>query len=171
MNEEWRPFPEFPDYELSSDGRVRRITGGKGARIGRILHTFQHPDGYRRACLRRDGRYYHVRLHVYVALAFIGPRPGGLEINHKDADKGNPRAANLEYVTHAANMAHAKEFNRYPRGEAKRNVRLTDDIVRAIRAEASGGEWGSLTRIGAKYGLNRAYVWQVVNRVVWSHVP
>jgi len=46
-------------------------------------------------------------VHSIVAEYFIGPRPTGYQINHKDRNKGNNHVSNLEYVTPQENVRHA----------------------------------------------------------------
>ena len=48
------------------------------------------------------------RLHCVVWETYNGPVPDGLEIDHKDMDKGNSRLSNLRLVTHATNLASAR---------------------------------------------------------------
>jgi hypothetical protein len=56
-----------------------------------------------------------------------------------------------------------------PRGEKCHSSKLTDEIVRAIRAEyAAGGV--SYPEIGKKYGLHPVHVGTVVRRKTWAHV-
>jgi hypothetical protein len=113
--EAWRPVPTVPDlYEVSSLGRVRRIgraarhgrAHGGGARIGRVLKD-QPRDGYRAVQLWVEGKPINKLVHVLVTAAFIGPCPEGEEVNHKDGDKANNSASNLEYLTRPANLEHA----------------------------------------------------------------
>jgi hypothetical protein len=46
-------------------------------------------------------------IHDLVALAFLGPRPAGMVINHIDGNKTNNVPSNLEYVTQKENIAHS----------------------------------------------------------------
>ncbi len=55
-----------------------------------------------------------VNVHVLVAAAWIGPRPVGMHVNHKDGRKTNCRPSNLEYVTPSENQLHARQFVRKP---------------------------------------------------------
>jgi len=89
-------------YSVSSDGRVFSI------RTGRILKAAVSARGYRAVCLW-DGRgRQRVRpIHCLVAEAFLGDRPHGFVVNHKDGDKLNNAVANLEFCTVAENVRHA----------------------------------------------------------------
>ena len=52
--ERWREVAEFPNYEVSDRGLVRRAIGGPGG-MRRVLCPFLSTDGYRVFTLRRDG--------------------------------------------------------------------------------------------------------------------
>ena len=52
MTETWLPCREFPDYEVSSEGKIRNIY------TGRILKTNINDKGYEIVCLRKDGKQY-----------------------------------------------------------------------------------------------------------------
>ncbi len=103
MNAEiWKPCVGFENfYEVSDLGRVRRT--GKD-----VLAFKKHSGGYVMVCLHVNRPAYRT-VHSLVCEAFIGPRPEGAEINHRDANKQNNYPSNLEYVTHAENMRHAVE--------------------------------------------------------------
>lgn len=106
MSEErWLPVVGHEGlYEVSDIGRVRRIAGGRGARAGRVLGGKISDPGYRAVSLGAD---HTERVHVLVAAAFIGPRPAGYTINHRDGDKLNNTVENLEYATYSENNRHA----------------------------------------------------------------
>ena len=46
-----------------------------------------------------------INVHTLVALAFIGPKPDGKEVDHIDKDRTNNYYKNLRYVTRKENMA------------------------------------------------------------------
>lgn len=104
--EEWRDCLSGV-YRVTNTGRVRRAKPGKGARHGRELTRFVSTTGYPAVNVCIDGGPRLIPIHHLVAEAFIGPRPPGLQINHKDGNKLNPAPENLEYVTQAENAAHA----------------------------------------------------------------
>jgi hypothetical protein len=114
--EEWRDCLGGV-YRVTNTGRVRRAKPGKGTQAGE-LRRFIATTGYQvvNVCIDGERRTEHV--HILVAEAFLGPRPLGLEINHKNGNKRDPRAENLEYITRSENGAHAwKTGLQPPRGK------------------------------------------------------
>lgn len=72
-----------------------------------ILRPAVRGDGYLFVTLAVNRKHWHKTIHSMVAAAFIGPRPPGRHINHKNGDKLDNRASNLEYVSPAGNAQHA----------------------------------------------------------------
>ena len=95
--EQWKPIPGFEGlYEVSTCGRVRTVRR-QGSRGGILKQTTLH--GYRMLALCKDGKYTRMGAHRAVALAFI-ENPNGLPfVNHKDENKTNNNADNLEWCT------------------------------------------------------------------------
>lgn len=57
---------------------------------------------------RDNGERTSIALHQLVALAWIGPKPSPVhQINHKNGQKRDNRAVNLEWVTNRENADHA----------------------------------------------------------------
>ena len=84
---------------------AREVSTGKGTRTsnGRILERNVGTTGYYRVNLSKDSNVLQVRVHRLVAEAFV-PNPQNLPcINHKDENKINNRAGNLEWCTFAYN--------------------------------------------------------------------
>lgn len=167
--EEWRPVVGYEGwYEVSSLGRVRRARPGHGTRIGRILGTHPNRSGYPRVTLSRESRDRKVFVHVLVARAFVGPCPTGHEVNHKDLNRCNPTASNLEYVTRSGNVVHAIQNgsrDHDPRGTDKPNAKLTEVDVRAIRSSSK-----SLRVLGRQYGVSSVTILKIKRREKWGHV-
>lgn len=110
----WKDIPEYESYyEVSSFGRFR----SKERTVERSSRTFVRKKMYIKTHLNANG-YPSVRLiveknisrfmvHRLVAICFID-NPNNLScINHLDGDKLNFNLNNLEWCTHAQNMAHA----------------------------------------------------------------
>lgn len=101
--EQWRKIESFPNYAISSFGRIMRIARGPYTYIGKILKQELTLAGYNRCRLWNNGKRIAPRVAKLVALTFIGPRPIGKEINHKNRIKTDDRVENLEYITSAEN--------------------------------------------------------------------
>lgn len=103
--EEWRPVVgRWLTHEVSSWGRVRRTAAGQGAVAGQILSCYMVRGGY----LRVLGHF----VHKIVAEAFLGPCPEGFQINHRNGEKNDNRATNLEYVTRSENLRRVTKTGR-----------------------------------------------------------
>ena len=101
MEEQWKVVKGHNNYEVSDMGRIRNV------RTGRILKPFDSGNGYLRIDL---GRGCRVKVHRLIALAFCGPRRRRPVVNHKNRDRHDNRACNLEWVTYAQNTAHWQEI-------------------------------------------------------------
>lgn len=122
--EQWRTVSDYPDYEVSDAGRVR-----KGARI---MATPPQSNGYPHLGLRRDGVTKTFTLHSLVADAFLPNRPPGHVVNHINADKSDCRSANLEYVTPHGNALHAASLSLFPKGDRHWSRRDPEKMRRAV---------------------------------------
>jgi hypothetical protein len=113
--EEWRSVRGYTGFYLvSSLGRVQGILRGtilKPDESGKR----SNPKKYWRVTLSKNGKTRRFGIHQLVARAFVGPQPKGKFPNHKDGDKKNNRATNLEWLTHQENMDHAKANGLIPR--------------------------------------------------------
>lgn len=105
-------------YMVSNLGRVKSLLGRK-KKHGRIMSPRSNWSGYPQVGLR--GRTYSV--HKLVAFAFLGPRPDGTDVNHKDLNKENNRVDNLEYTTRQGNVDHYWENVEAGVVPPKRNAR------------------------------------------------
>lgn len=106
--ERWAKVPDFPDYSVSTHGRVRRDTGGRGAKPGRILSPRPSSgpcgNGYLYVCLYGPEGRKEALVHRLVALAFLGA-PRGRVVHHRNAVREDNRLANLEWLSQSKNVA------------------------------------------------------------------
>lgn len=143
-NERWKDVDGDPCYEVSDAGRVyskpRRINcgPGKGWRDidGGIL-TPTYVEGYLQVNLSGRKR---ASVHRLVALAFcVGYRPGKV-VNHKNGDRADNRASNLEWVSMGENVKHAfKELGRENPFKGKQGADHPKSRA-VIRIDPSSGE-------------------------------
>jgi len=168
FREEWRPVIGYAGlYMVSSLGRVYSV------RTGRILLGTVTKQGY--VQVRLTDRHMNARcrtVHVLAAEAFIGPRPTGHVVNHRNAKKTFNVVSNLEYVTPGENIRRAVRLGHlrphFKPGENNINARLTADDVRAIRALRE--QRVPAAELAAQYGVTTATIYRIGKRVLWRYI-
>lgn len=102
--EEWRAVPGYVGtYSVSDQGRVKRLRGTPRTPRDRVLRPSLKPEGYPYVDLYGDGPRQRHHVHALVAEAFIGPRPPGYVVHHRDGRKDNNVVDYLSYVTSGEN--------------------------------------------------------------------
>jgi hypothetical protein len=112
--ESWKPVQTHGGkwvgiYEVSDAGRVRvdPLCRRQGSEPGRVLFQGSDDKGYPQVGLCMNYACTTVKVHRLVAEAFLGARPAGRQVNHKNGDKTDNYVQNLEYVTNQENVDHA----------------------------------------------------------------
>lgn len=159
-------------YEVSSQGRVRRIRPYNNTWHGRIL---RHGEigGARRypyVALFSSGVQRKYSIHTLVARAFHGEKPTPThEVNHKDFNKENNHATNVEWVTHADNIQHATSGGHWPDqvGSKNHSAKLTEAEVLAIRrAEKTVSQ----TTLAKTFGVTSSLISKIQHYKCWKHL-
>jgi hypothetical protein len=160
VNDEWRPVIDWEGiYEVSNLGQVRRVSprrdweGGTRIHAGTKKRVGQNPErilkpllksNYHQVCLSQGAGTEKWRtVHKLVAEAFLGPRPRGMSVNHKDGNKTNNCLDNLEYLSNRDQQLHA-HANGFRGDYAFRS--LTDEQAREVYLDdtRSGREWARI---------------------------
>ena len=165
--ERWKPVLGFEGkYEVSDQGRLRNVQKGAGHVTGRILRVGLNLKGYAQYTLGKYGGRHTA--HLLVMQAFVGPKPEGLEINHKNGIRDDNRLENLEYCTKSENCLHLVRVLGKRRGESHGNAKITEDDVREIRRLASEGV--TQREIAKRFGITHPNVGYIVRKTAWPHV-
>ena len=169
----WAPaFKHEGLYEVSSFGRVRRSNPSRNAPAGYILKPRLTWDGYVEYGLYKRQRYWHVKAHRLVALAFLGfpPFPGA-HVAHGDGDSTNNHVLNLRWTTPADNEAdkrkHGTMRGAHP-GEGHHGAKLTAAIVQHMRRQAAAGV--AVHMISREFGVAKTTAYQAIVGQTWTTV-
>lgn len=100
--EKWLEVSGYPNYEVSSLGRVRNKKRDK------FLSQHKNNSGYWSVRLFNKGKFKFFLVHRLVALAFIENPLGLPEVDHIDTNIDNNCLENLRWVTPAENRKSAK---------------------------------------------------------------
>lgn len=146
-------------YKVSNDNSIWSKKSGawrklKPRRVGAGANRKKW--GRPQVCLFMDnGSRRENSVAQLVALYFIGPKPNGAHVLHKDDDRNNNNASNLYYGDDLQN-SYDKGDNSGPIGRA--------DVV-AIRASDL-----SDIVLGRYYGVNRKTIWSIKNYRSWTDI-
>ena len=163
---QWVPIQGWPRYEISETGEIRTRWSRTCSPAGKIIKQRPNKYGRMQVTLQHDGRIYHTHVAPLVARAFIGPKPRGKEVKHKDGNKQNNSASNLEYLTRKQNFAHAVRMGLMPSGSRHPQAKLNETQVSSILSVRGISE-GKLAKM---YGVSRATISHIRHRKSWRHV-
>ena len=154
MTEEWKSIKYFPEYSISSYGRVR------SDKTGRILSLNDNQFGVVQVGLMKDGIQYHRSVPLLVAKAFIPQEsvPFDTPIN-LDGDRHNNRLENLVWRPRWFAIKYNQQF-RHPY-ENPIHARIIDLKTREVSENSfqCACRYGLLEQDLVLSILNRTYVW------------
>jgi hypothetical protein len=174
MTEIWKDIIGYEGiYQISNLGRVKSLS--------RIVNRSNSPMRTKEKIVQTNKwkKYHEVDLYILgkrkkfyihrlIAIYFI-PNPRNLkQINHIDGNKGNFDISNLEWSTQSENIKHAHDFIgiNVPKGEKHFSSKLTDDIVKEIRATKNPNQ----VHLGKKYGVSPSTIRYILTRKTWKHI-
>lgn len=166
-DEERRFIPNTKlNYCVSSIGYVISIHKGKP----RVLKAELGRCGYLSVRLYVDGGYKVRTIHSIVAEVFIGPRPSGKQVHHKNGVKTDNRRENIEYVlpgwnNHQSFVSGLSDN----KGEKNPTAVLTEcDVVKIRELYASGNYFQY--KIAEMFGIKQPTVNDIICGRTWTHV-
>lgn len=109
-------------------------------------------------------------VHSLVCAAFHGAKPSPfLTTLHHDGEKTNNRPDNLRWGTYAENEADKKRHGRVACGEKQGSVKLTEEVVRIIRASIPLGLWNTVDA-SKVFGVSAHYISRIARGEGWEHI-
>lgn len=158
MEEIWKDIEGYEGfYQVSNMGRVRSIERRlNDGRIygGRILEQKQVRNGYMQVHVSKDNKGKYLSVHRLVARAFVSGFVEGADVNHKDEDKTNNRADNLEWCSHSYNSQYGHRNDTMVEQRSLEVVMMSEDGS-TIR------EFPSLREAARASGVSAAHICQV----------
>lgn len=162
----WKIIDKYHDYEVSFCGRVR-FKGGERRFGNRVRfappseRTAQpHSNGYLQLVIKGKNLY----VHRLVAEAFVpNDDSSRRQINHKNGNKHDNRADNLEWTTSSENHIHKTRVLKIGTGATHSQARLTNEDVIAIRQAV-----GTQQAIADAFGISRSHAGYLRSGRGWS---
>lgn len=105
-------------YQVSNEGNVRSVERivpfGNQVRTVPAKDRIKRTDkkGYLTVTLSKENKIKNAKVHRLVAEAFIPNTDGLPEVNHKDENKQNNSAENLEWCKHLYNTVYGTKLER-----------------------------------------------------------
>jgi len=190
--EVWRIIGEFPDYEASDYGRIRRAIPNCRGDVGAIIK--QRIGRYANVTLYRNGKPVVVSVHRIICTTFHGTPPSPKHhAAHCDGDRSNNLSSNLRWATAAENeadkidhgtslagrkssvpvehRARGETHGRHTkpestaRGERNCHAKLTEAKVSEIRIDGRPRK-----QISESYGISVTMVGYIQRGISWAHV-
>lgn len=164
--EEWRDILHHSGYQVSNRGRIQSFTNNRHGLCDtpHFLKTHVNSNGYERVCLGTHGRFF---VHRLVAEAFV-PNPNNHPVvMHKDDDRLNNCADNLEWGTQSDNIQNAVKRGRFVSNIAiAKKAALLKQRTRVIAKDLNGckiGEYPSMHDAAKTLGLNEGNISNVLH--------
>lgn len=172
--EVWKDIIGFKGYyQVSNRGNVRSLTrminhknGKRRIYKGAVMSPFK--GEYLQINLCKYAKYTEFKIHALVCSAFIGKRPNGQNVNHKDGKKYNNNLYNLEYTTPKQNMVHAVRIGLMPIGSKSYLSKLKEKDIPEIRELLKSGL--SHEKIGLMFGVGKNTIGGISRNRTWRHV-
>lgn len=166
----WSKIESYPNYEVSSYGRIRSLdfyeefTDKNGRytkrfRRGRILKPQKHSGGYMIVQLGKKNQKF---IHRLVAQAFVTNLNNKPFVNHMDSDKTNNNACNLGWVDMQENQLHAVVQGKKSSGLKHPSCFVTAEQVQLIKDEYATGQW-SMAKLANHLKLTTFIIHKAVN--------
>ena len=167
----WKDIEGFEgEFQVSNLGRIKSFNYHGQGKEG-ILKPKKHNKGYLQIQLMCGGKDRTFTIHRLVAKAFV-PNPNNYPIvNHKDEDRQNNNADNLEWCNNSYNVLysrrlhpikhkHSAKVNQY---DLNGNLIKTWDDARTVFNETGMSDWCILECCRGNRHTAYGYKWQYAN--------
>lgn len=171
MSEVWKDIPGYESlYQVSDMGRVKSLSkeiwNGKSYFTSqeKLLKLSKGSNERLYVCLYKNKKMKRYSTYHLVALTFIGERPKGYIVAHKDGDIYNNKLSNLRYDTRSQN-----EIDCYRYNSKKANGKLSVEQVLEIRQLYKSGSY-SYRQLGKIFNVSNVQIGRIINKISYSYI-
>jgi hypothetical protein len=137
-------------YSVTDNGVVFSLKGNRKELVGKITNA-----GYKEVIFSHKGKKHYLLVHRLVAQMFVENQNNSRMVNHKDGNKLNNCASNLEWMTDVQNLKHARD-------NGLLQVKITKDVAKKIYNDT-----GSIRFLAKKYGIGKTQVGYIKQGKRW----
>jgi hypothetical protein len=148
-------------YQINSLGFVRRTSSL------RVLNMPLNSNGYKQVNLSVAGKKKRFLVHRLVAIHFIiNPHPKTyVTVNHRDGNKTNNNASNLEWCSQSLNNYHKTRVLKKNIGENHCRAKLSETNVLKIRLDTR-----SCSEIAKEFNVKSSAIVKIKSNKTWRHI-
>jgi len=157
----WKQIPDYPMYEVSSHGYVRRGNF--------VLNPQITKKGYSRVTLYKDRKGKSFVVHRLVLWAFTGVylKLHGAHINGMKTDN---RLSNLKWATAKENEMDKEIHGKRAKGERNGYAKLSENDVREIRKRykiTKRPRWSNSKDLAKEFNVSQQHIMAIIRRDLW----
>ena len=155
----------YENYQVSNFGRIMSLNYGRTGK-SKLLIPVENKYGYMVVLFYKNGKRKMYRVHRLVAEIFLS-NPNNLpQVNHKDENKKNNNADNLEWCTCEYNQNFGSRNERI--SKSKTNGKTSKKVLQFSKSGEFIREWES-TRECERNGFDHSGVMKCCNGKLKSH--
>lgn len=169
MFEVWKDVVGYEGlYQISNLGKVVSLNW-RNQGVSKEMYLKPHNQGYLQVELYKNGIRKMYTVHRLVAIAFVDGYRDGFVVNHKDENKQNNAASNLEWCSFDNNVRYSTPDKGTPRSHYPRKIvqkslsgeaiRIWDSAV-CIKTIMSLNEWPIRECCKGNRKTAYGYLWQ-----------
>ena len=161
-NEIWKDIPNCPTYKVSNLGRVLSLAKEtyRGRKFDKLLTPCSDEKGY--LLVNINGK--NERVHRLVALAFC-PNPNNYNvINHKNENKSDNRAENLEWCTSKYNSDYSVSI------KVKQINPITKEVIAIYNSISDAARAADTTVEAIRQCCNRTGTAKTIRGFIWRKI-
>ena len=150
---------DFPGYFLLENGSIHN-------RKGMTLKPMDNARGYLQVGLYNKGKRHMKYVHRLVATHFLPNTENKPCINHKNGNKKDNRATNLEWCTYSENNKHTYETGLASnKGNNNPRAKFTDEQIAEIRKLQGRHE-----DIAKDFGVHQTTISKIKRGATWKSI-